>query len=419
MDLKYLLMRAYRRKAEEAAKERRKLEEKQRWNAAYEVVNPPDSDAKRYLNDEEYERFVIAARGAIRANMAKGQAYLDDIRAFDYRWWLGRINDRKEGGKQKAAAKSAAQEYNKQLNKEKERLKAILCPNRQDHTVYFKKQIKDPRYTGEDFTQFLPSEETRNFGNTIVNIGRKKLDQIIESAFRQFIDGEYFRSYYLLPSAKYGLEGVPCLDFIFDVYAVVEIRFWLKPGQKTFGDYLFNLPWREEQGHPVPLKQPEFLGHHYLMLTPQDLGHSFWQSVPLALLVWLFEAETKPPGITIARASGDSTTYRVQKFKDEVNIPDKFAGYLKNIGSIDGMVSMGIITKKVGSIAKSELCELKKECEPSTLEFKIRGKGTKKAKTFQLFSQGKGPSSPEVKALGLHKSTRFKYYSQYLTECKP
>jgi len=38
---------------------------------------------------------------------------------------------------------------------------------------------------------------------------------------------------------------------------------------------------------------------------------------------------------------------------------------------------------------------------------------SKKARAFQLFSQGKGPSSPEVKALELHKSTRFKYYNQY------
>ncbi|MFC1994919.1 hypothetical protein ACFLVK_00740 [Chloroflexota bacterium] len=212
---------------------------------------------------------------------------------------------------------------------------------------------------------------------------------------------------------------MPYLDFTFDVFAVVEVRVCLKPGQKTFGDYLFNLPWREEKGNHVPLKQPEFLGYHYLVLTPQDLGHSFWQSIPLALLVWLFQGGTKPPGITISKASDDSTTYRVQRFKGEVDIPDKFAGYLKTIGSVDGIVSTGIITEKVGGIVKNELAELKKECQPLALELKIKGKDTMKAKAFQLFSQGKGPTSPEVKALGMHKSTRFKYYSQYVAEYKP
>ncbi|MFC1956595.1 hypothetical protein ACFLWZ_08830, partial [Chloroflexota bacterium] len=251
LDLKSLLIKTYRRKAEEAEKERMRLEREQRWHAAYEAVNPPDDDAKRYLDDEEYRRFVEAAREAIKANIEKGQDYLNDIRAFDYRWWLGKINERKEEEKQKAAARSAAQEYNKRLNKERERLRAVLYHNEQDHTIRFKKQIKDRRYTGGDFTQFLSCEEKQGFDNQIVDIGRKKLHDIVDSAFRQFINAEYFRSYYLLPSARYGFEGVPYLDFVFDIYAVLEVRVWLKPGQKAFGDYLFELPRIEEQGHSV------------------------------------------------------------------------------------------------------------------------------------------------------------------------
>ena len=73
---------------------------------------------------------------------------------------------------------------------------------------------------------------------------------------------------------------------------------------------------------------------------------------------------------------------------------------------------MGIMTQKIASIAKSELAELEVEQKASLSE--ERGRSSKKARAFQLFSQGKGPSSPEVKALGLHKCTRFKYYNQYL-----
>ena len=100
--------------------------------------------------------------------------------------------------------------------------------------------------------------------------------------------------------------------------------------------------------------------------------------------------------------------------EEEVNIPDNFASYLRRIGSIDEMVNMGIVTEKVASVAKSELGELESEHEASPLEDRIKRKGTKKAKAFQLFNEGKGPASPEVKALGMHKSTRFKYYNQYL-----
>jgi len=96
----------------------------------------------------------------------------------------------------------------------------------------------------------------------------------------------------------------------------------------------------------------------------------------------------------------------------QITILDSFAGYLRSIGSIDKMVSTGIMTDKVADIVKIESGELEVEQKASLPEEK--GRDSKKAKAFQLFSQGKGPSSPEVKDLELHKSTRFKYYNQYL-----
>ena len=82
-------------------------------------------------------------------------------------------------------------------------------------------------------------------------------------------------------------------------------------------------------------------------------------------------------------------------------------------------LALGIMTEKVASVVKSELGELKVEREALPLKERNKGKDTKKARAFQLFSEGKGPSSPEVKTLGLHKSTRFKYYNQYLVVYKP
>lgn len=221
-----------------------------------------------------------------------------------------------------------------------------------------------------------------------------------------------------MPSAEYIFDGVPCLDFMFDVFAVVETRVWLKPGQKNFGGYIFKFPWREEKGCSALLQEPEFLGYHYLVLAPEDLGNRvFWGSIPLVLLKGLLNGETKPSGTTISAASDGMITYKIPKFKEEVNILDNFAAYMRSIGSIDEMVGMGIITRKVASIVKSESSELKVELKATLSEEK--GRDSKKAKAFQLFGQGKGPSSPEVKALELHKSTRFKYYNQYMAVHKP
>jgi len=374
------------------------------------------SDASEYLKPEEHKKFTQSISRAIDAFLDNPELYLSDERVYDYRQWCGEIRSRREAKKLKIAAKTKAQEYNAYLNKEIARLKAVLCPSKKDHESYFRKEVKDRRYTGQSFTQFLSKEEEQYFDKTIVDIGRKKLDDIVSSDSRQFIDEKCWRSYFLLPSAEYSLMGVPCLDFMFDVFAIVEIRVWLKPGQKTFHSYIFDLPVREENGYSVLLREPELRSYHYLMLTPEDLGgYSFWQSIPLALLRGLLSGQTRPNGTTISAASDSMITYKIPKFKEEVTIPDSFAGYLKNIGNIDQMVSMGIITEKIASVAKNEVGEPKATDRALSLEGDSVRKDSKKAKAFELFSQGKRPSSTEVKTLGLHKSTRFKYYNQYLS----
>jgi len=403
-----------RKREEKAEAERREKEKEEEWCAAYIAIKPPMDDAKKYLNDEEYEKFKQATWKAVEIYMGKEEDYLNDSGTFDYRLYLRKINKEKEKERRKIAANVAANEYNRRLNKEIARLQALLCPNRKGHESYFKKQIKDCRYTGQSFAQFLSSEEEQDLDRTIVDIGRKKLDEIVSSDFRQFIEGKCWRSYFLLASAEYSLEGVPCLDFMFDVFAIVEVRVWLKPGQKKFGDYVFNLPWREGKGYPVVLQEPEFLGYHYLVLIPKDLGgYSFWQSIPLVLLRGLLNGETKPNGTTISAASNSMITYKIPEFKEEVNIPDNFASYLRSIGSIDEMSNMGIVTEKVASVAKSELGELKVEQQVLSLEGKTIRKDSKKARAFALFSQGRRPSDPEVQALGVKPETTYRYHQEW------
>ena len=137
----------------------------------------------------------------------------------------------------------------------------------------------------------------------------------------------------------------------------------VKARAKKFGNYVFDLPWRDEKGRSVSLKEPEFLGY-YFVLTSEDLGCTSWQSIPLVLLKGLLDGQPKPDGTTISAASHDSVAYEVQGFEGEVDVPDKFAAYLKSIGSIDGMVSVGIIAEKIADIVKAELARLKKGTVP-------------------------------------------------------
>ena len=403
-----------KRNREQAEAERRKKEDEERWLAAYEELNILADDASKYLKTEEHQEFADSIPGAVDAYLAKKESYILDTRADDYLAWISVINNRRKKEQEKITANWAAQEYNQHLNKEIARLKSVLCPSKTDLTALFEKKIRDKRYSGHNFDYVLSAEEKGNFDSTLVSIANKRLAQLIPNNLCQFIDipSTYYRLYFPLPSTNYSFEGIACLDFCFDIFATAYAEIWLKPVQKTFGGYIFNLLWREEKGCSVILQEPELLGYYNTVLAPEDLGgYVFWESIPLVLLRGLLNGETKPAGTTISAASDGMITYKIQKFKGEVTILDSFAGYLRSIGSIDEMVSMGIMTDKVADIVKSESGELEVEQKASLSEEK-RGH-SKKARAFQLFSQDKGPSSPEVKALELHKSTRFKYYNQY------
>jgi len=407
---------AERKKKEEGAEaERRKKEDEERWWTAYKELNIPADDASKYLKTEEHEKFLDSIPEAVDAYLAKGKSYILDRRANDYLAWISVINNRRKKEQEKITANLAAQEYNQRLNKEIARLRSVLCPSKKDLNTWFEKKIGDKRYSGHNFDYVLSAEEKDSFDGALVSIANKRVEQLIPNSLSQFvgIPSQYRRSYFPLPSTSYSFEGIPCLDFCFDIFAVAYVEVWLKPGKKSFGDYEFHLPRIEEGNYSVLLQKPKLLGYYYLVLKPEELGgYSFWQSIPLVLLRGLLNVETKPNGITISAASDSMITYKIQRFKEEVTIPDSFAGYLRNIGSIDEMVSMGIMTDKVADIVKSELDELKAKHVASPLD-KMKGENSKKAKAFKLFSEDKRPSDPEVKSLGIKPESAYRYYQAW------
>jgi len=392
-------------------------EDEKEWNTAYDAVNPPGRDAKTYLTDEEYKGFVKAAGQAIRARIEKGEDYLSDARSLDYRRYLARIRDRKEKEKLIFIAKLAAEEFNRQLNGEKVRLRALLSPNRKGLEGYFRKQVNDRRYSGQDFSRILSQKEKQDFDNTLVGISRSKAEELVPKDFRSFIASECWRSFFLLPSADYTLAEVPCLSFMFEVFAVVETGLWLKPGQKQFNGYVFDFPCGEKKDSSS-VKTREFLGYHHFLLTPEELnGWSFWQDIPLVLLRGLLSGETRPSGTVITSASNDEMTYKVEGFEEEVEIPTQFAEYLEHIGSIDGMVDMGIMSKKVGTIVQIALAELEAKRKTPPATEKAGRRDSIKKRASQLFDVGKRPGDPEVKALGIKPNTAYRYYQDWKKAC--
>ena len=389
-----LLMKAYQAK-----------EDEKKSDAACKAVNPPLSDAKMYLSDDEYEEFIKAAAQAIIIYIEKGEGYLSDVRSFDYCRFLELIHNRKEKERQLILAKLAAQKFNRRLNEEKVRLQALLSPSRKDVDSYFKKQVKDRRYTGQDFSPLLSKKEVQGFDKTLVEISRKKVEELVSTDFLPFIASRFWRSFFLLPSAYYTLEEVPCLSFVFEVFAVVEIGVWLKSEQMNFDGYVFDLPWKDEKGNSS-IETPEFLSYHHVVLTPEELGGwSFWQNIPLVLLKGLLNGETRPNGTVIILASDDDMTYKVEGFEEKVEIPTQLAEYLERISNIHEMVGMGVMTEKVGNIVKAALSEMEVKRKISPPRERGRRRDSMKERAFQLFGEDKRPGDPEVKSLGIKPNT--------------
>lgn len=405
-----------RRREEAAEVERRKKKAEERWGVAYKELNIPANDASKYLKPEEHEEFADSILGAVDAYLDKKESYILDSRADAYLLWINEIYRRKEEERQQIADNLAARGFNNSLSKHIAGLKSKLNNRPRDLQNYFTAKIQDKRYTGHNFDYVLDDEQERGFDATLVRVANDKLKQIIPRDLLEFIEipSTYYRLYFPLPSISYSFEGIPCLVFSFENFATAYAEVLLKPKVKKFGICSFNLPAEREGNVLVPLEEPKLLGYFYILLTPEDLGgYTFWRVIPLVLLSWLLEGGTKPPGITISEASDDSITYKVQKFKEEVDIPDKFADYLKNIGSFDGMLNMGIVNEKVTSVAKNELSELKVEHEASPLKDRVERKDTKKAKAFRLFDGGKAPSDREIKALKIKPKTSYNYYQEW------
>ncbi len=407
-----LIIEAYQR----AEAERRKKEYDDRWCAAFISIKPPVDDAKKYLNDKEQDEFTLAIGKAIDAYLEKGAAYVDDLRAFDYGWWLRKIQERKKKEAQKQQATNTAIEYNRRLNQEMAKLTAQLDHKQRNLGSYFRAKIQDKRYTNHDFDYVLSKKDEMNFDSTLVSMANKRLEQLCPESLRQFIvfSSQYYRRYYPLPSASYSSEEVPSLDFNFDIFAAAYAEVWLRPGSISFDGYEFLLPWlKDKNGLPL-LEKSKFLGYYHLILRPEDLGgHVFWETIPLVLLKGLLNGEARPDGSTILAATDSIVTYKVQGLEDEVEVPDKFAEYLKSIGSMDKMIDMGLMTEKVGNIVKAALGELEIKRKTPPAREKAGGRDSIKEKAFRLFDGGKRPGDPEVKALGIKPNTAYRYYQDW------
>ena len=407
-----LLVTACRR----AEAEQRRKEHQDQWCAAYLYLDPPTDDAKKYLDNKDEREFKLAMAHAIQAYLEKGPAYGTDLRTLDYVQWLEKLEKLKREEARRMQASRAAAECNERLNQEIKKLVSRLDGERIALADYFRANIQDKRYTDYSFHYALSKEDETNLDATLVRVANRRLEQLLSSDLRRVVNlpRQYYRLYTPLLVANYRLDKGPCIDIGLEIFAAACAEVWLTPAKKSFSGYESTLPLIKEGNGLVQLERPKFLGYHRLILTPKELaGYVFWMSIPLILFKGLLNGETRPDGCTISAASDSVTTYRVQGFEREVDVPDQFAEYLKSIGSTDEMIALGIMAEKVGRIVKAALGDVEAKGETPPARDKAVRRGSTKERAFRLFDQDKRPSDPEVRALGIKPTTAYRYYQQW------
>ena len=236
-------------------------------------------------------------------------------------------------------AQKACEQYCNWLDGQLAKLKKSLPQTKHpDVGVFFKKQLGDPRYLGYSFCNLIRLDERQEIAMSVNGEVRAIYEKRVSAGLRKYVTYGCEKYLFALPHVEYILEwGIPCLDFGFDLYLVVEME--LREAKEVNDEFY---------GYQLPIRfNKDTLGRLYSIFEPSP-DYSYWQTIPVSLVQSLLAGELIPNGAKILTSGSNSTEYEVQGF--EVTIPDDFANYLAEVGKQGGLATLGIIEQKTASI---------------------------------------------------------------------
>ena len=328
-ELKLLIKRAYKQKAT-------KLAEEQRQKAALKAINPPFSDAHKYLDKDEYGQFQKCVLEAM-------DAYQPDVEAnslpFNYRWWLSVIKDRKERGIQRRQSRL---EYEQFLARLDDTLKAFWEKLAKVRKPQFGYPVWLADYQPELWCTSVSLNETEVQNWAGPNIRKK-----VPPELNQFLLWNFTHEVVLLPYAKYELFGVPCLTWGFRTLILVKVDLELLETEfsRVFSGFEYGIKMKAEK-----------LGSLYL--GPVEWCRQEVFRTPIVLLSILAKGELEQPGITVIKHGSSFTTFKVQGFEGEVKIHDEFRKFIENMAKgqqlAEGLLTKGIIDKDTAKLIEAK-----------------------------------------------------------------
>lgn len=386
-------------------------------------------EAKQYLIDER-DNLVKWVRGCTHPNPRIAGTYIFSMLSPQTEFLrlsrgIEKIYNRKQAKQKELEEQQRELEAKREVQKEaieaerRERERLVQVKAEFNHSVEkFKRKLsKDELPLTYPLEQYHP-DLWFNFepptDNEILTWLRPKAYALIPEKLRELVTWRWLSKPRIFIQAYYEKEEIPCIAFNFMVTVLARVIFYFKAGTYNYSGFTLKL-------------EEERLGE--VIIQKENYEPAGELSVPISLLCLLVSDQLEAQGIEVTSICDNYTVYRVRGFKGEVTIHHDFRRFLRDIchenGLVNGLLAWGLIDNQIAEIVETkmnELGQLQAEQKPSPLEDKIKRRDTKKARAFQLFSEGKGPTSPELKALGMHKSTPFKYYKyykHYVAEYKP
>jgi len=288
----------------------------------------------------------------------------------------------------KAEFTRAEEEFKQKLSKDQ---LPLTCPLEQYHPeLWF--NFEPP--TDEEILTWLRPE-----ANALIP---QQLGQIASWPPTRLVTWRWLSKPKILIHAYYDKDGVPCLVFSFMVTILAKVIFYFKAGTYNYSG--FTLKLKEER-----------LGEVIISKQYGDVGEL---CVPISLLSFLITNDLEAQGIEVKSMYNGYTEYLVNGYKGEVTIHSDFRRFLQDIcsenGLVKGLLAWGLIDNQIAKIIEGKLNEANRVwSQQEMLQGKIRRRGSKKTRAFQLFNEGKRPGDADVKKLGLKPNTVYRYYQEW------
>ena len=321
-------------------------EYKRRDVAAIEAISPPVSDAKAYLDDDEFKSFQNSISRAIDAYLDQTEAeklYCPELwleYSPEYTRWLSIIRSRKEKA---TNSKSAQMEYGQYINRVKRlivEVKSRLTTEKPVRFIY-PKYIKP--YMPDQWCELeLPTKQE------VQDWAKMKIKEIVPVEVGDFIKWKCSHKIFALPAANYQMLGIPCLMWTFTVWLLAALNLYIT-GESVYKQF---------RGIGYHLELPnEVLGNFYLGPAEWDILEGF--STPITLLVMLSEGKIEQDGIEIIAHESPITTYEVKGYDGEpIEIHDLFRQFLKDVCKYKplshGLLAAGMVDKTTANLIESK-----------------------------------------------------------------